>query len=285
MNTPQDYIKSYLSTGTGVEGSLLIPKKIADSLVPAVDKALIPRTEAAYYFGPEAIPGSSIDVNLETPNSLDIREVAEGAEVPLDEVDYSSFNMKPRKYGVSIRITKEMMEDSQFPLLEGNIRFAGKRFADNENSLIISDALDNATNTVSGGAAFTIPNFTRALQYLEDEDYHATTIFVGPEVLNDLRNIDTFVEYQKVGNTDMVIKGFQGELYGCKVILVSKNAGMTTTTAYVIDNRFAYAIAEKRRLTMEMVELPTFDMKGVVLTQRFKARQVRAQAICKITTS
>jgi HK97 family phage major capsid protein len=240
---------------------------------------------AAIYAGPSDIPGSSIDINLETVNSMKVREIGEGAEVIMDNQEYESFNMKPLKYGVTIRITKELLEDGKWNLLERNIKVAGKRMAENENSLVISDALDNATNTVSGAAAVTIANITRAMQYLEDSDYQPTDFLVGNEVLNDLRNIDTFVEYDKVGNTDMITKGFQGTLYGMQVIRVSTNAGMTTTTSYVIDRNNAYVIAEKRPLTLEKFKLETYDMEGAVLTHRIKVRQLRASAIAKITSS
>lgn len=280
-----DYIKSYLGTGTGTEGSLLIAKKIYDTLISETAKKLIPRSEAAIYLGPADIPGSSVDIDLETPNTLLIREMGEGAEAVMDNQEYTSFNMKPVKYGAVIRITRELIEDGKWNLLERNIMTAGKRAAENENSLIISDALDNASNTVSGGAAVTIPNITRAIQYLEDKDFTATTYFVGNEVVNDLRNIDTFVEYQKVGNTDMLTKGFLGNIYGMNVIQVSSNAGMTTTTSYVIDKQYAYVIAEKRPFTIEKFKMETFDMEGAVVTQRIKVRQLRADAIAKITSS
>ena len=42
--TEMKYVKELLSTGTGVEGSLLIVKKIHDKLVEEVEKRLIPRT-------------------------------------------------------------------------------------------------------------------------------------------------------------------------------------------------------------------------------------------------
>lgn len=279
------YLKEYLNTGTGTEGTLLIPRRIYSVLIDEADKHLIPRSEAAIVFGPDAIPGSSVEVNLTTPDTMDVRLVAEGAEIPLDAVEYTTFNLRPDKYGVAIRITREMLEDSQWNLLEHNVRYAGQRFAENENSLIVSDALDNASNTVTGGATASIANVTRLCQHLEDNDYTPTTIFVGPEVLNDFRNIDTFVEYSKINNTDMLDRGFLGTIYGLKVIRVSKNAGMTTTTAYVTDNRFAFVIAEKRPMTLERFELPTFDMSGAVLTQRLKVRQLRAQAIAKLTTT
>lgn len=281
-------VKELLSTALGTEGQLLIPRQIYNTLIEEVDKTLIPRSEAAIYLGPGDIPGSSVDIDLVTPNQASVRIVAEGAEIPLDQSAYTSFNMKPDKYGVSIRITREMIEDSKWPLLSHNLKVFGKRFAENETSLILSAALDNATNSVTGGAAITIANITRAMQYLDDADYTPTTLFVGNEVLQDLRNIDTFVEANKVGNTEMLMRGFLGTIYGLNVIKFSTNAAPSTTYskyAYITDKAHAYVIAEKRPVTIENWELPSFDMSASAVTQRLKVRHLRADAICKIITS
>ena len=278
-------IKEFLGTGLGTEGQLLIVRKIHDVLIEEVDKALIPRSEAAIFVGPAQIPGSSYDVDLVTENAMDVRAVAEGAEIPLDQTEYTSFNMKPTKYGVALRITRELLEDGKWDLLQHNIMTAGQRLAENENSLIISSALDNANNTVTGGANITIANITRAMQHLDDADYSPTTFFVGMEVLADLRNIDTFVEADKSGNTDMLQRGFLGTVYGMNVVKVSTNAGMTTTSSYVTDKSKAYIIVEKRPLTVENFELPSYDMSAAAVTQRLVIRQLRAAAIAKITTS
>jgi len=281
-------VKELLQTGMGTEGSLLIPRKIHDTLIDEVNKNLIPRSEAAMYFGPGDIPGSSIDINTVTPNQMSIKIVAEGAEIPIDQSAYSGFNMKPVKYGVALRITREMLEDAKWNLLQHNLQIAGKRFAENETTLILSDALGNGTNTVAGGAAITIANITRAMQYLDDADYTPTTLFVGMEVLNDLRNIDTFVEANKVGNTEMLQRGFLGTIYGLNVLKFSTNAAPSTTYskyAYVTDRMFAYVIAEKRPVTVENFELPVYDMSAASCTQRIKVRHLRADAIAIITTS
>lgn len=278
------YIKELLTTFSGTEGQLLIPRKIYDVLVEEVFKALIPRDEASHYFGPDQIPGSSIDVDLMTRNSMNVRRIAEGAEISMDNATYTNVNLKPAKYGVSLRISSEMLEDAKWNLLEHNVRVAGRRLAENENSLVVT-ALDTASNTVSGGASITIANITRAMEYLENVDYTATTFAVGYEVLNDLRNIDTFVEYMKRGNTELLDTGYLGVIYGMKVVKVSTNAGMTTTSSYVFDNRHAYAIAEKRPITVENFDLPTFDLRAAIVTQRITVSALRSEAICKITTS
>lgn len=286
--TEMKYIKELLSTATGSEGTLLIVRKIHDTLINEVAKTLIPRTEAAFVIGPSQIPGSSYDVDLETPDTLDIREIAEGANITIDQNGYTNVNVKPLKYGVGVRITREMLEDAKWNLLERNIMIAGKRFAENENSLVIQQ-LDTAANTVSGGAAITIANITRAMQYLEDSDYTPTTMAVGNEVLNDLRNIDTFVEADKLGSTEMIQRGFVGKLYGLNVIRFSSQAtptpGTYTKYAYVWDKMQAYCIVEKRPISVERFELPSNDMSAASVTHRIAVKALRTPAICLITTS
>jgi len=218
---------------------------------------------------------------------MDVRKVAEGAEIPLDQVEYTSINFKPPKYGVAIRITREMLEDAKWNLLQHNIKVAGKRFAEKETSLILT-ALDGAANTVSGGAALTIANIVSAMQNLEDSDYAATTMLAGMEVCADLRQIDTFVEADKMGNRDMLARGMVGIIYGMKVLKFSTNAAPSTTYskyAYVFDNSQAYAIAEKRPVTLKGFELETYDMQGAVLTQRIQVKLLRSSAVSNITTS
>jgi len=282
------YVHELLQTGLGTEGQLLIPRKIHDTLIEEVDKVLIPRSEAALYFGPGDIPGSSIDIDKVTPNKMDVRVVGEGAQFPIDQTQYTSTNLKPVKYGISIRITKEMLEDAKWNLLQHNIKIAGKRMAENETNLIIANALDSATNTVTGGAAITIANITRAMQYLDDEDYTPTTLFVGMEVLNDLRNIDTFIEANKVGNTEMLQRGFLGTIYGLNVLKFSTNAAPSTTYskyAYITDRMHAYMIAEKRPVSVENFELPVYEMSAANISQRIVVSELRPKAICKITTT
>lgn len=285
--TEMKYVKELLSTNTATEGSLLIAKKIHDKLVEEVEKRLIPRSEAALVIGPSGIPDSSIDVNREDPNSLSIREIAEGADIILDNQTYDSVNIKPKKYGVGIRITREMLEDGKWNLLERNIMTAGKRFAENETKLVLQQ-LDSAATTNAGGTAFTISDLTTMMQDLEDNDYTPTTLLVGNEVLHDLRNIDTFVEADKLGSRQMLETGFVGTIYGLSVIRFSTNAAPSSTYskyAYVFDRNEAYYIVEKRPITVERFELQSNDMSAAALTQRIAVQIIRTQAVSKTTTS
>jgi N4-gp56 family major capsid protein len=278
------HVKELLNTGSGTEGSLLIEKTIHATLISEVDKNLIPRDLAAVYVGPSAISGSSYDFNLEVPNTGDVRLTAEGAAYFMDNADYTSVNVRPLKYGVVLRITRELMEDSKFPILQNQLMTFGRRMAENENSLVIA-ALDGAANTQAAGAAVTPLDITSMQTYLEENDYEMTDLLVGNEVLRDIRNIDTFVEANKAGDNEILQTGFKGVLYGARVHRVSTNAGMTTTSAYGLDRRQAYAIVEKRTYTTEGFEVPTHDMSAAVLSQRVAVALLRSSAVCKLTSS
>lgn len=280
-------LKEYISTGSGTAGTLLIPTKIYATLIEEVDKALIPRNYAALYLGPGEIPGSSVSLNFNTPNTLKIDVIGEGAEIPMDALAQTSLTITPLKYGKGIRITKEMMEDCQFSLLQQNIKALGKRFAENETKLIIT-ALDGAGTTQSGGAAIVLSDITAALLGLENNDYIGRTMLVGNEVANDMRLIDTFAESDKYGSREMMDRGFIGRIYGADVFRFSTLAAPSTTYAkyaYIFDNEQAYVIVEKRPVSIENIKLPLYDMEGAIATQRIAVSLLRAFAVAKITTS
>ncbi len=283
-------IKEMINRDSGVAGTLLIPKLIFPTLIEAVDKVLLPRELAAIYQTPAqtANLGSSWTINLETADSFKIHKVGEGTGLPMSALGFSTVTVTPAKYGVSIRITREMQEDSQFELLNRNIAAAGKKFGEKETELVIT-ALHGTTNAVSGGSAITIANITEAMNYLERYDYTATDYLVGDEVAMDLRNIDTFVEVDKSGSREMMDRGFIGTMYGMKVARFSRNATPTAATyckySYVIDREHAYGISYKRDMTVENFVLPTYDMEGAAITMRLDVYSVRDYATCEITTS
>jgi len=284
-------IQQYITRDTGVAGTLLIPKLIMPTLVDEVDKHLLPREIIAIFQTPAqcASQGRSWTINLIKPNSMDVRLVGEGAEIPMDALEYdTSVTIEPVKYGVAIRITREMMEDSQFDMLQRHLKYAGKRFAEKETELIITE-LNSTTNAVTGGAAVTIANIAEGMNYLERYDYTPSDFLIGDNILQDLRNIDTFVEADKAGNTDMLKRGFQGNIFGMNVKRFSRNATATPSTyckyGYIIDRNHALVVAYKRDITIENFDLPTFDMQGAAITMRIDVEYLRDYATCEITTT
>jgi HK97 family phage major capsid protein len=274
------------TTAGSSTGSYLIPRTLFRELVLAVRKNLVFRALAARVIGPASIPGSSIDIPLQTPNSMRTYRVAEGAEVPLDVEEYSGFNLKPIKYGVRIGITREMIEDSVVDVMAMNMATAGYELADNEEALIVA-TLDTGSGQTGGtrvansNATLPISDITAAMRGIEEENFTPTDMVIGVEVADDIRNIDSFLEADKSG-VNNPSRSMIGTIFNMR-IHVSNN--VTATYAYVLDRTAAFLIAEKRAVTMERYFDAARDTNFAVATQRFATRYLRPGAISRIVTT
>ena len=274
------------STAGSSTGSYLIPRTLFNELIMANRKNLVLRALASRIIGPASIPGSSIDISLQKPESMNVYTITEGASIPLDTESYSGFNLKPIKYGVRVKITKEMVEDSLFDVMGMNAETAGYELADNEESLIIS-TLDTGSGQTGGtqvansNATLPISDITAAMQGIEEENYTPTHMIVGVEVAGDLRNLDTFTEADKAGINDPSQR-LIGKIFGMKVI-VSNN--VSAKYAYCIDYKYAFLGAEKRPVTIERFYDWNNDSFSVIATQRIAYRYLRPGAIARIVTT
>jgi len=280
-----DFASSTASTSTT---SYLIPKTLLPEVMNAVRKKLILRGLAARVFGPASIPGRTLVIPMQSEISANTQlvpaQVGEGGEIPLVQSQWENITLTPVKYGVRIGVTKEMMEDGIIDLLSYHAELAGYEFADNEEGLIVSqlDAASTAAsfNVANSNATLPISDITEAMQNLEAANYRPSHLICGAEVVNDLRNIDTFVEADKSGVMDPT-KPLIGRIFGMQV-LVSNN--VSAKLAYVLDSAHAFVLAEKRPLTIERYNDIARDTGFVAVTQRFAARYLRAKAVSEITT-
>jgi len=283
-------IKELLTRDAGTEGSLLIQKKIYDTLISPPLRKRIGRNKAAFIVGPSSIPGSSVDVDLTTAQTMKVNKIAEGGAVPIKVVDHTSINIRPHKYGCRPLVTKEMQEDGKWDLILYNIGQAGLEMGYNEDKIIIQNALDSASsdNAVSTGGALGYQDMGTVKKSLRENDFEPDTFFVGPKVLNDMENIDSYMEANKIGDSGNMKNGLAGRLRGMNVHLFSPNVAPSSTytnIAYAIDSANAFFLAEKRPITIEKYDDVTHDLSGVVVTQRFAASYLRPLAMAKITTT
>lgn len=287
-------LQELLTTGSAPEQILT---DIYRTIVENVKTSLVATNFVGLRFGPDSIPGSSLNIIGQEKNSLSVSLVGEGAEVPIATEGTFSWNMKPKKYGIRPLITKEMQEDSLFDVVNRNLAEASYQLARRIDRIILTAVRQGAGNTVTGGSTITIANITSAMQNLEANDYVPTDMIIGPAVANDLRNIDTFVEADKAGVSDPT-KSLIGTIFGMKV-WQSNNIFSTdvatsanTTDCLVIDRRHAVAFAEKRPITIERYNDVTRQLDGIVITTRFDAKAIptadggtTTSAICLITTT
>jgi HK97 family phage major capsid protein len=275
-----------LSTGNTSTGSkVLAPTMVYKTIMEAVRKGLVFRNLAATIIPPAQIPGSAIKVSLQDVDSITVHAVAEGAEIPYDHESYTQRTLTPVKYGVNVGITREMIEDSQFAVALLNAGSAGYALADKEDSLVVSELSSASTaaghDVANGNATLPITDITEAIQNLENDGYTATHMVIGVEIANDIRNLDTFTEADKSGINDPG-RSLIGTIFGMNVV-VSRN--VSAKLAYVIDANKAFAIAEKRPVTLENYDDHSRDMRHVVVTMRIAAGYLFAESVSEITTT
>jgi len=278
------------STAGSSTASYLIPRTLLPKVINAVRKKLVLRGLAAMSFGPSAIPGRSLVLPLQSEivsstTSLPVDRIGEGAEIELAQTQFEDTTLTPVKYGARIGVTSEMKEDGIIDLLSYHAELAAYEFADNEESLIVSQ-LDSAasasSNTVANSnATLPISDLTESMQQLEEKNYECTHILIGVEIVNDLRNLDTFVEADKSGVMNPT-KSHIGTIFGMKVIVTNN---VSAKLAYIIDAKHAFIIGEKRPLTIERYRDYARDTEFMVVTQRFAALYLRSEATSEITTT
>ncbi len=276
-------LQELMTTSTEPE---MIESEIYGTVLDAVKEELIGTNLLALRIGADSIPGSSIDVDMQTKDNMDIMELGEGQEVPISLDAVSSFNLKPKKYGVRPLITKEMIEDNKFDIVQRNLAEAGYQMAKKLDSLLMAQieagsAANSTTHTVTGGSAAVISNITSSLNFLEADGHHGTDMIVSAEFASDLRNIDTFVEADKAGISNPGM-GLIGTIFGMKVWQTNQ---VTAKYAYIIDRRYALVLAEKRPITVANYDDVARDLTGVVITARWVARYLYKEACSVITTT
>lgn len=272
-----------LLTRTGE--SELIESEIYAVLIRAVRRKLVGTQLLARRIGPESIPGSSIDVDLETKNSMWVERTGEGAEFFKSHSKAETFNLKPEKFTLDVQITKEMLEDAKFALVEWQIDQAGYEMGEEMDYEILAQIKAGAdantvAHAVNSGTAVTVAKINDTIAFLEADDHHATDMVVDSGSATDLRNIDTFVEADKLGSRETFERGLIGRIMGMNVFMTQQAALRQTTYNYclVVDREHALVMAEKRPISIARYDQVNKDITGIAVSARFKARYLRAEA-------
>mgnify|MGYP001557945183 CR=1 FL=1 len=276
----------FTSVGSS-QGSQLVPRTLLAEVMNAARKKLMLRGLAARVFGPSSIPGRTLVLPLQTQASdlMFVDRVAEAGEFPLTQASFTNVTLTPVKYGARIGVSKELEEDALTDVASYHAELAGYEFADNEESLIVSqfDSASTAAgnNVANSNASLGVSDILAARKLLRDNNFMPTHIIMGTECESDVMSTDTFQEADKSGVNDPS-KGIIGKMFGMTV-LVSNN--ISAKLAYVIDAAHAFVIAEKRPLTIENYKDYSRDVNYVVASQRFATSYLRSQAVSEITTT
>lgn len=209
-------------------------------------------------------------------------EVAEGAEIPIGTEDYDSVTLTPRKYGVRPLISKEMIEDAEWDVIEYQLAEAGRAMADLETENIIVKMISDAGNSITAGSSGTLAyaDVVNILKECLTDDFTPDVLAVHPSEFADLLKDLAIQKAMDWGGPAVAPSGRIANLLGMRVLVSTK---VSSGTALVVDSKHAGVLFIRRDITAEEYEDPVKDLAGVAVTARWVYETLRTSAIGKVT--
>jgi len=222
-------------------------------------------------------------------------KVAEGAEIPIDTQDYSPATFTCVKRGVRPLITRELVEDGLFSIVELELRKAGFRVENAINAECIDEILadsGSAFDTVTTAGAMGVKAVVSAMAQVEGYGFQASDIVMCPG----------FQAYVLRDYVPAVYAGSPGEvaLGGGKLSsIMGLSPGVSNVTysggtytwryttdgdigALVYDRNSAGGLVFARDITVDQYSDPIHDLVGCSVTARFDAQSMLANSIVRI---
>lgn len=209
-------------------------------------------------------------------------EIAEGAEIPVGTEDYDSVTLTPKKYGVRPLISREMIEDAEWDVIEYQLAEAGRAMADLETEKIILEMISDSGNSVVAGTSGTLA-YADVVNILKEcliDEFAPDVLAVHPSEFADLLKDAAIQKAMDWGGPAVAPTGRIANLLGMRVLVSTK---VTSGTALVIDSKHAGVLFIRRDVTVEEYEDPVKDLAGVAVTARWIYDTLRPNAIGKVT--
>jgi len=263
---------------TGIAGAAyLIPDKIYQVMFDSAVEADIVADISIAMIPADQIPGSTLKVDIAVDESY-----------------------KPKKY---FQIANDLIEDSQFDVIEMHLRNAGREmgeFASNEALTVLKTATDGdgTVNSANTGDADetkflggTTSDVKRAIKGVVNDGYTPDTMVVTHEAMLHSIIETAGAQYAEVTLMDSFVKeGWPTTLAGMNVIysdvdILTNSKAFTNCVTIVFDKDYALLSGRKRWLRIEKYSDPIRDLAGATVTARQDSVTVYNDAIYVLTES
>ena len=243
-------------------------------------------TLVAQRFGPKDIPGTSLELRLQTPSSLAFKRKAERAKAWEDEEVYTPLTYTPKTWGVDIVASDEIQEDSLFNVLTMNAQTAAEEYGilvDNSFFSAVETGADANTSAhkTTITADITNTDIVDTMAFLETDNAPPTHFVVCVDHATELRQLDTFVEADKVGSREEFANGFLGRIHGMDMLRTNNN--YTANSSYIVNKNKAIAMTEKRPLRLRAWNDVRRGESGFTADARFSLDYLYTEACSYIT--
>ena len=226
--------------------------------------------------------------------------IAEGAEIPVNDQAYTARTWTSKKFGERPLITREMVDDALFNVVELEVRKTGFRVENTMNQWMLQVLMDNAGNEHDINAAITtVGGVTAAIiaRGLVVEDGFLPDRIVTHPAITPYLFKDFVPGYNPVAQ-DAVTRGVLPQVMGCRVFecgvaCTSASAPTASTQPWgdktdtnigmlVFDSRSSGGIGMRQDTRVEQYKDPVRDLVGMSVTMRAACQYGVANAICRV---
>jgi hypothetical protein len=254
-------------------------------------------------------PGSSlkVDVEADLTNTAALgyyraHWAGSGGQMPDETIKTSQVTITPRLFEIKPRITNELIEDSQFDILQFHLERAAQQMGEFSTLQWLKIAIAAATGD---GTQNTATGTTTGKTYIGDlyecwnqnyqDRFVSDTIILGPEPMIDVKSDGTVSVYSNEYHTRMVNDPplQQASLGGMRIFCVPMSATYTTGDgALYISSKWHSLVfnkdnftktVRKRWMKLEKFSDPVRDLVGATITARQASATIYNDASCELT--
>lgn len=277
--------------------SYLIPDKIFDVMFEAGSMLdIVPLCSTI-----TSCPGSSLKIDVEVDDSFKAHYVGGGGDSPSETIKTTQVEITPALFDMKPAITLEMIEDSQFDLMELHLRRAAQAMGEFSTCQFLARLI---TGTHGDGTQNTVTTATASVHYLGDlaqawaENYMdkglSDVVILGPEPLKDILTDATVSIYSDQFHSKAVTQGplEHGNFMGMNVVVVPMNESYAGDGAlylaskwhgFVLAKATATLTVRKRWLRLDKYADPVRDLVGAKISGRQETKCIYNDHSCEIT--
>jgi hypothetical protein len=294
--TVQPALREFLASSgtTGIAGAYyLIPIKLWDEMQTESVQTDIVGSISKRLLGPESIPGTTMKVAVAVDGSYKFDDSSSGSIAPTQTMatveatlDFSNI------YTINLRIANDLIEDSQFDLIDLHVREAGRQAGEKASELastILYTAPDGdgTINNITSGQAYSIwaaggavgvedgMNLNMADGYVPD-----TLLLTHKAFLYSIKN--TGAQYNETQVNDRwVSTGYPTQMGGMNMIYSDNDyLNVAAAKACIFTKEFGILSGRKRWLRIENYSEPVKDLTGAVISFRQDSISLYKDSIC-----
>ncbi len=287
---------------TGISGAAyLIPDKVVDVLKMGAVDTDICAAISSQMLGPDAIPGASVKVDVAVDGSYLPKPFSSGGSQPEEEIATVQCTLTPASYGINLNVGNDLIEDSQFDIIQLHLTEAGRRMGEYSSALaatILGTAPDGdgTLNAGTSGDANETKFYGATVDIMNAMDGNAADNFASDTMLVSyhtmLHSILTTCGVG-AGNDSLVWANFTSGGWPAKIgplnVVYSTNSYITISGTYtagktvVFNKDNAIITGRKRWMRIERYSDPVRDLVGATVTARQDSISLYKDSIFTIT--